>query len=153
MWRHKNALFFELFLMRKIRKVPGKPIVSSSRIRNRNLLKMDHNTFDPVKQHLLYQLSQHLLRMQLEAATLNSPTLPLSTPPSPFINWPPTPTTNEQGYFNWSRPMNFPSTPTLPCHMTIPTMTTQNGAPAPTRSPAQVKRGYIRWRESESEQK
>lgn len=90
--------------------------------------------------------------MQLEAASLNSPTLPLSTPPSPFINWPSTPTTNGQGYFNWPSPLTFPSTPTLPCFMTSPSMTNQNEAPAQMQSsePVPVKnRGFARWWESE----
>jgi len=99
-------------------------------------------------------MSQNLLRLQLEAASLNSPTLPLSTPPSPFINWPSTPTTNGQGFFNWPSSMNFPSTPTLPYFMTSPTMTNQNETPAQVQSPApDENRGYTRWWESESEQK
>lgn len=99
-------------------------------------------------------MSQNLLRLQLEAASLNSPTLPLSTPPSPFINWPSTPTTNGQGFFNWPSSMNFPSTPTLPYFMTSPTMMNQNETPAQVQSPAPAEnRGYTRWWESESEQK
>jgi hypothetical protein len=114
---------------------------------------MDHPAFDPLRQHLIYQMSQNLLRLQLNA--LNSPTLPPGTPPSPFINFPTTPTSSS-GYFNWPSPLNWPSTPTLPFLMSNPAEVKleQEQQPDNEGSPVQGQaesRGYSRWWESPEE--
>ena len=116
---------------------------------------MDHPSFDPLRQHLIYQMSQNLLRLQLEASSrinsLNSPTLSPGAPPSPFINFPTTPTTTSSGYFNWPSPMSWPNTPTLPNYLMPnvqvkqePTQNSENVQPPP----AIENRGYSRWWET-----
>ena len=107
---------------------------------------MDHPAFDPLRQHLIYQMSQNLLRLQL--SSLNSPTLPPGTPPSPFINFPSTPT-NPSCYFNWPSPLSWPGTPTLPYLMQNHGMvkSEQESPESPDRIPAE-NRGYSRWWET-----
>ena len=122
---------------------------------------MDQNSFDPLRQHLIYQMSQNLLRLQLEASknslsSLGSPTLSTSTPPSPFINWPSTPTST--CHFNWPSPMNWPSTPTMPYMMPNPQIKSETRyectpppPPTPTAPVAVESRGYSRWWESDDD--
>lgn len=111
---------------------------------------MDHPAFDPLRQHLIFQMSQNLLRLQLNS--LNSPTLPPGTPPSPFINFPTTPT-NGSGFFNWPCPLNWPSTPTLPYLIPSPSLIkTDKGSSQDELDPpvqeATENRGYSRWWET-----
>ena len=113
---------------------------------------MDHPTFDPLRQHLIYQMSQNLLRLQLEASinSLNSPMLSPDTPPSPFLNFPTTPTTNS-GYFNWPSPMSWPCTPTLPNYLmppNVPVKQENSEAAIVQQPPAIENRGYSRWWET-----